>query len=186
MVDEKDKTTEHGLAPQREKRDDDCPHCGKSNWMGSLNPEGCQCELPFVTVQTSPFYGRPVEVTMRSDRLLHLCAAARAVVKNKEASDTDALATIARLTLARDVIKSDPVSKLALAVCENDGNPIELAELVLRSEKDGHMDVYTGFAASLQATLKRRVDLFHLIRGLRFHLELAEQSLADMDAKRRG
>jgi hypothetical protein len=92
----------------------DCPHCGKSNWMGADHPDGCQCPIP-EQILTAPFTGK-VEVTMPT-------------------------------------------------------------------AGGGHSDVHLGYGALVRARITKRVELFHFIQGLEFHLHAAQQHLAFEDKR---
>lgn len=48
--------------------------------------------------------------------------------------------------------------------------------------RPGHANSLDGFEAEVTAKVSKRVDLFHFIRGLQFHLRCAEETLAKMDS----
>lgn len=101
------------MTEPRTPRSDDCPHCGKSNWMGRSCPDGCQCSLPWRETQL----------------------------------------------MARFI--GDAVSAHA---------------------HGGHGATYAeGLDLEVHATVRRRVDLFHFIRGLEFHLRSAVEEMQRVD-----
>lgn len=57
----------------------------------------------------------------------------------------------------------------------------EGTDIVVILERSGHSSITKGRRAEVRATIDRRVDLFHFIRNLRFHLICAEEALARLD-----
>lgn len=57
-------------------------------------------------------------------------------------------------------------------------------EIVLPSlGRPGHFDLVKRRHVEVKVKMDRRVDLFHFITGLRFHLRAAEETLAKMDGE---
>lgn len=102
------------MTKERKPRFDDCPHCGKSNWMGLNNPEGCQCSLQGSITVMQRFTGSPVTASA-----------------------------------------------------------------------PGRNEWVEARYVDVRATVVKRVELFHFIRDLEFHLSHARESLERIDASMR-
>ncbi len=109
------------MTEPRTPRSDDCPHCGKSNWVGRSHPDACRCKLPWGEQQLAASF-EGTRVTARGSGL----------------------------------------------------------------HGPGELTWAEGTRVEVHALVDRRVDLFHFIRGLEFHLRCAQENLAACDARMRG
>lgn len=60
------------------------------------------------------------------------------------------------------------------------GSPVRVA---MPTENPGHMHCYESCQADVKARLTKRVELFHFVQGLQFHLKGAEEWLAKADVQ---
>ena len=60
------------------------------------------------------------------------------------------------------------------------GTPVSVTMPTTRA---GYSDHHRGFEAEVEAKITRRVELFHFVRGLQFHLRCAEETLLKLGAE---